>query len=227
MAGTTHFEKRNLVIKFLTFLSTLIIAIVVSSQSYQSETNKGQQYTLDTMIKAMVLNASDKQAEQIAGMVLMDSFENEDFFIAFNLNTRQGEHLKKAINHMKEMVYTQGKKTLDTPNIDSKSVEQWVYIGQYNATKNKWDTKYLDAVSDQDNPASLDTASLKTRIFSIRSETGALNVRSGSATETYIAPVICVLSEGKKIKINAIKPSGNNPHYWGRLSPDSPGSCTS
>jgi len=215
-------EWLDLWVKFLTFVSTTVIAVMAFQLNSKGEASKSNQNALDTIIKVIALNASEKQAEQNAGQALMSELSNDEFLSTFFPNFSNSTQIKNIINRLREQVYTQGvaiKPVLPINTIQSSGNQKnllsgrWVYIGQYDKANNRWDTKYLVGMpNDSDAPESLIGKTLK-----VNRQTGALNVRSGPATETSIAPVIDVIPPGQDVTIEQVQSAGKNPHYWGKL----------
>lgn len=99
----------------------------------------------------------------------------------------------------------------------AKSPETWVYLGTYR--NQKWETRYLD-FSDKLAPGALKGE------YTVRDETGALNVRTGffSPTTGAFPPVTSSLQPGKRIKILRTWPWYGSDNWWAEIeTPNHPG----
>ncbi len=219
-------EQLGLLIKLLTFVSTSAIAVVGYQLKLQTESREGRQYALDTLIKVTTLTTSGDLSAQRAGLLLIDKLDDDDFLLAFSPGFATDPHFKKVVTKLRDQIYAQRVSATqvqqpqkeDTGAAPTKAPATedghgWVYIGEYNPAARKWNTKYLDPISDQDTPNSL----VGRDNLKVSSLTGDLNVRTGPATETYIAPVSRVLSTGEHVEIVKVVPSGRAPQYWGLL----------
>jgi hypothetical protein len=211
-------ESIDFLIKIATLATTIYIAIIANGLSTESERNKNKQNALDTLIKAMTLNASDKLAEQNAGQTLMSHLVEDKFLRTFNATLVNNEDFKSIVLELQDQTASKLVSLSASLTTDSsasaklnKPESRWIYIGQY--TNNKWDTQYLDGFSIDEKPTTLPSNDNLT----ISHKNGSMNVRSGQATETSLAPVIGIMNEGEKVKITEVKQAGNNPHYWGKL----------
>jgi hypothetical protein len=85
----------------------------------------------------------------------------------------------------------------------------WAYLGDYDASKGRWTTHYLD-FSLNALPASLQGARL-----AVASQTGALNIRSGMPTTAGEFPtVIDVLPPGATVRIRSVSPWTDSSYQW-------------
>jgi hypothetical protein len=204
-------ERLDLLLKALTFLSTTAIALMAYNLSQQGERSRGQQFALDTVIKVVTLSASESEAAQASGYALLGSLSKDDFLLAFIPSYAEDPHFRSFIAGLSEEL-SRGRAPAG-PTVEAKAGgSKWIYLGQYDPQNKRWDTRYLEPIDDRETPELLTGRELH-----VRRETGALNVRSGPATETYIAPIVGVMQPEQSVTILQVQAAGKNPHYWGRI----------
>ncbi len=102
---------------------------------------------------------------------------------------------------------------LKPASTQAKEKEKWVYLGDYSSKDGLWRTRYLDF------PSGANPKTFKTKKFSVRKETGSLNVRRGMPTPTAKFPeVIDILKPGSEVTIQEVKPWQATSFIWARIS---------
>ena len=89
----------------------------------------------------------------------------------------------------------------------------WAYLGDYTASSNTWTTRYLDF--DQQNKPE----DLAGKTFSVRRETGPINIRYGMPTDNgEFLKVVKVLKPGRKLRILETRQWLITGYTWARVA---------
>jgi len=101
----------------------------------------------------------------------------------------------------------------ETPMGVEGSKKGWAYLGDFSFSSGKWDTRYLN-FSINEKPEDL-----KDKIWKVRTEAGALNVREGMPTPSAeFLKVIDVLEAGSFVTIHEVSPWSSTGFMWARIS---------
>jgi hypothetical protein len=100
-----------------------------------------------------------------------------------------------------------------TPN--GQSVRGWVYAGEFHS--GLWKSQYLDF--DEHAPPK----SLLNQTFTVRNQTGALNVRTSIPTNGATFPsLVDVLQPGERVKVIGVGPGSQPDYFWAQVQRSPP-----
>lgn len=99
------------------------------------------------------------------------------------------------------------------PSAAAELGDGWVYLGDFSSAKGTWKTQYLTFTKN------LKPDQLQNDTFSVRRETGALNLRKGMPTATAeFRRIIKALQPDTKVKILEVKPWLTTGFMWARIA---------
>lgn len=117
--------------------------------------------------------------------------------------TEKAETKEQPKKEQPKAVETSLTKTVSKATPDSS--EKWIYLGQYKA--GSWEEKTLHIKND---------ALPKTGTSYTLNQ--SVNVRDGLPAKKQMPKVVNFLASNDKINLLALKKSGKNGHYWGKIS---------
>jgi hypothetical protein len=236
-----NWDKFQTVSTFISTVIIAIAGIVVTwsidSQAieYQKRTHENELEVMKEQFKQEYIIKQLETFQRFIPHLMLDKNEREIAMIAisasgqpeltikleqifkkweFSESPKQGKSVANAI--MSSSIVSKKFEDTDKSFVEKKvssTYNGWIYLGDYNSSTQKWDTKYLN-FSDGAAPTSLIN-----KEFQIRPETGSLNVRINMPTESgYFLDVIDELESGRKVVIVEIKPWSSTGYTWAKVT---------
>ena len=201
-------DTLDVALKVLSFLATTAIAGIgfwyTSIEHGKTEWGR----TLDLMSKAEALTNSQQARDRKLGWALLGALDN------VLAPDGASEQEKAWLTALVYSLQDQSSAAQPTPQaLATPAADGWVYLGQYQ--NGAWDTAYLDGIVVNGKPQR--PALLVGKTLTVSTVTGALNVRSGAATEHALMPVKGSLKPGVSVQVLQVQQVPNNPHYWAQF----------
>jgi len=209
-----------------TFISGVLIAatglfftLIYDMRQKERDANLQEQQArtseLGTMEKYIPYLVGEDEDEKEAAVLMIEQLASKQLALAVTRAYPKSKGIKKAGDTIMTSV-DQAElppKILvpETPTGGEGSKKGWAYLGDFSS--GKWNTRYLNFSIDEK------PEDLTDKIWKVRTETGALNVREGMPTPSAeFLKVIDVLEAGSYVTIHEVSPWSSTGFMWARIS---------
>ncbi len=235
--GTEKKDRWDRFSALSTFLSTVVIAVIglyfthsynsiesqrkadLDRQEAATRAYQTQILEMQTMEKFIpYLTSKDEETKKVAVLMISTLASSK---LATNMaQLYKSKGTKEAVDVImasaQTMTPTKTPEGVSTVAKQTSAVSErsgWVYLGDYDAANNKWNTRYLSF------DAHLKPDELANKTFAVRNETGAVNVRLGMPTDSgEFLGVVRSLKPMTNLHIEEVKPWLTTGYTWARVT---------